>query len=69
MIDKPIPTYGANNKSFMLYLHYRKYYGHTTKNKEEVVIAIWDSTNECFYEKHTGDEIDNRDIAKWWKDI
>lgn len=68
IIDEPIPTYGSNNKLFILCLSYRKYYGHITKDINEVVVAIWDSTNECFYEKDIGIEIDSRDISMWLKD-
>ena len=35
----------------------------------EVVTAVWDSVNECFYESKTKKEVDSRDIAEWWKDI
>ena len=35
----------------------------------EVVTAVWDSVNECFYESETKKEVDSRDIAEWWKDI
>ena len=35
----------------------------------EVVTAVWDSANECFYESKTKKEVDSRDIAEWWKDI
>lgn len=69
LIDEPIPTYGMNGESFMLSLHYQSYYGHITKTSNEVVIATWDSINECFYEKDTGIEIDKRDIAMWWKEV
>lgn len=67
-INQQIPTYGMNGKSFKLYLKYQKYYGHSLKNANEVVIGIWDSVNECFFEKNTGVEIDDRDIAMWWQE-
>jgi len=69
VVDEPVPTYGMNGKSFLLNLYFKNYYGHTTLTCDKVVTAIWDSTNECFYEKDTGNEIDNRDITEWWKDI
>lgn len=69
IFDEPIPTYGMNGKSFLLGLHYQKYYGHNTLKDYDVVTAIWDSVNECFYESMTGKRIDNRDIVEWWKDI
>lgn len=31
------------------------------------VMAIWDSTNECFFEKETRLRIRNEDIYMWWK--
>ena len=69
VVDEPIPTYGMNGKTFLLNLHYQKYYGHNALVDNEVVTAIWDSLNECFYESKTKKEIDSRDIADWWKDI
>lgn len=68
MFEAPIPTYGMNGKTFKLYLKYQKYYGHSLKNDHEVIIGIWDSVNETFFEKNTNAEIDNRDIAMWWKE-
>ena len=43
--------------------------GNNTLKDNEVVIAVWDSVNECFYESNTKKDIDSRDIAEWWKDI
>lgn len=68
VVDEAIPTYGMNGKSFILYLRYQKYYGHTTKANDEVIVATWDSINECFYEKDTDNEVDNKDIVMWWKE-
>ena len=67
--EEPIQTYGMNGKTFLLNLHYQNYYGHNTLKRNEVVSGIWDSINECFYEKDTGKEIDSRDITAWWKDM
>lgn len=69
--DEAIQTYGKHGERFLLCLCYKKYYGHTTATaaKSEVVTAIWDSINECFYETKTGLEIDNRDIVQWWKEL
>lgn len=69
VVDEPIPTYGKNGESFLLYLKYQPYYGHSIPREDETVAAIWDSVNECFYESKTMTEIDSRDIADWWKDI
>lgn len=69
IVDEPIPTYGMNGKTFLLNLHYQEYYGHNVLRNNEVVTAIWDSINECFYESKTKKDIDRRDIAEWWKDI
>ena len=69
ILDEPIPTYRMNGKTFLLNLYYQKYYGHNTLKDNEVVAAIWDSVNECFYESKTKKEIDSRDISEWWKDI
>lgn len=64
--DKPIPTYGNHGKEFLLNLKYCKYFGHDVNESGEVVVAIWDSFSECFYEKETSLAIDNMDIVQWW---
>ena len=69
VIDEPIPTYGMEGRIFLLNLYYREYYGHNVSKNSEVVDAVWDSINECFYELKTNKEICNRDISEWWKDI
>lgn len=69
VVDEPVPTYGMNGKTFLLNLYYRKYYGHNILRDHEIVTAVWDSVNECFYESKTQKDIDSRDIAEWWKDI
>ena len=69
VVDEPVPTYGMDGKTFLLNLCYQKYYGHDTLKDNEVVTAVWDSVNECFYESKTKQEVDSRDIAEWWKDI
>lgn len=69
VIDEPIPTYGMDGKAFLLTLYYKEYYGHNISKNIEVVTAIWDSVNECFYESKTKKEIDSMDIAEWWRDI
>lgn len=66
--DEPIPTYGMHGKTFLLNLEYGKYFGHDTNKTGEVVTAVWDSLEECFYEKETGLAIDDRDIIQWWKE-
>ena len=53
VVDEPVPTYGMDGKTFLLNLCYQKYYGHDTLKDNEVVTAIWDSDNECFYESKT----------------
>lgn len=68
VIDEPIPTYGMNGRTFLLNLYYKEYYGHNVLRSSEVVTAVWDSINECFYESKTGKNIDSEDIAEWWKD-
>ena len=65
--DEPIPTYGMDGRQFVLGLHFQSNYGHQTKKNDEVIFAIWDSVNECFFEKDTGIEVNDRDIVKWWK--
>ena len=67
--DEPIPTYGNHGKEFLLNLKYSRYFGHDNNKTREVVIAIWDSIEECFFEKETNLGIDDRDIIQWWKDI
>lgn len=69
VVDEPVPTYGMDGKTFLLNLYYQKYYGHNILKDNEVVTAVWDSVNECFYESNTKKDIDSRDIAEWWKDI
>lgn len=51
VIDEPIYTYGKHGEHFLLHLKYRRYYGHavTTKDEYEIVTALWDSVNECFF--------------------
>lgn len=65
---EPIPTRGNHGKEFLLNLEYGKWFGHYHNMTSEVVIAIWNSVEECFYEKVTGLAIDERDIIEWWKD-
>lgn len=68
--DEPIPTHGMNGKTFRLWICYREYYGHYTFEKGGSTInAIWDSTNECFYETNTMLEVDDREIVQWWKEL
>lgn len=62
---EPIPTYGMDNKRFRLTLSYRNYYGHNVSKQDEMVIGIWDSLNECFFEEKTYKEIDRQDIISW----
>ena len=69
VIDEPIQTYGMNGRKFLLNLYYQEYYGHNTVKHNEVVTAVWDSINECFYESKTKKKMDSKDIAGWWKDI
>lgn len=66
--NEPIPTYGMNGKKFLLSLHYKNYYGHNILKCNEVVTAIWDSINECFYEISTKKTINREDITEWWKE-
>lgn len=65
---EPIPTHGKHGEKFMLTLRYQIYYGHNTHEKDEVVIGVWNSACECFFEFTTHKEIDERDIAYWWKE-
>lgn len=67
-VDTPIPTCGNHGKEFLLNLEYCKYFGHDHNRSTEIVIGIWDSVLECFFEKETGMAIDERDIVQWWKD-
>jgi hypothetical protein len=67
--DRPIPTYGNHGKEFLLNLEYGKYFGHDSNKTSEVVTAIWDSTEDCFFEKETGLAIDDRDIVQWFDEI
>lgn len=62
----PIPTRGKHGKEFLLNLEYCKFFGHDHSKTSEVVTAIWDSCEECFFEKETGLAIDDRDIIEWW---
>lgn len=64
--DMPIITRGHHGEEFRLTLRYCQYYGHDSGKVSEVVTAIWDSINECFYEKETKLPIDERDIIEWW---
>ena len=66
--DMPIPTHGQHGKKFLLNLQYNKYFGHDIPCTGDVVVAIWDSVEECFFEKETGLAIDDRDIVEWWMD-
>lgn len=65
---EPIPTHGKHGEKFILTLSYQDFYGHNVTEMDEVVIGIWNSTCECFFEADTGKEIDERDIAYWWKE-
>ena len=70
ILDEGIPTYGKHGQTFLLYLRHKLYYGHELSGYEfETVTAIWNSVNECFYEKETKLEIDASEILEWWKDI
>ena len=66
--DMPVQTYGKHGKEFLLNLQYCKYFGHDNNKTGEVVTAIWDSVNECFFEKETGLAIDDKDIIEWWSE-
>lgn len=63
--EKPIQTYGMNGKTFLLKLKHGEYYGYSISQQEETVKAVWDSLNECFYEKETGSAILQSDIVEW----
>ena len=65
----PVPTYGKHGKEFLLNLQYSEYFGHNNNKTNEVVAAIWDSVEECFFEKHTGLAILEEDIVEWFKEI
>ena len=66
--DEPIPAYRQNNKTFRLLLQFHEYYGYEPYGNDNIcVMAIWDSTNECFFEKETRLRIRNEDIYMWWK--
>nr|DAN37357.1 MAG TPA: Heat shock protein HspQ shock protein, DNA BINDING [Caudoviricetes sp.] len=54
---------------YLLTLYFHKRYGYKIKKETECVIAVWDSSCECFRESTTKMEIDSRDISEWWKDI
>ena len=69
VIDEPIPTWGKNGHKFLLNLFFEPKYGHNTTPRPEVVTAVWNSINECFYEDKTNLPIDERDVSEWWKDI
>ena len=69
VVDEPVQTYGMDGKTFLLNIYYQKYYGYNILKDNEVVTAVWDSVNECFYESNTKEDIDSRYIAEWWKDI
>lgn len=65
----PIPLWGKNGKEFKLRLSFEEYYGYKPCRKhDEIVTAIWDSTNECFFEKNTKLPIRDEDIFEWWKE-
>lgn len=70
IVDEAVPTYGKHGQAFLLCLCHKVYYGHRLiRTKVETVVAIWDSVDECFYEKDTGFEINTNEIVEWWKDI
>lgn len=68
VFKQSIPTYGKHAKLFKLRLEYKKYYGHHNDYSTEDIICMWDGINECFFELQTHKEVDDRDIAYWWKD-
>lgn len=68
ILDYPIDTRGKNGKTFLLWLSYKNYYGHNLLRNGEVVKAVWNATDECFYEVNTMKEIDNSEIVQWWKE-
>lgn len=67
--DEPIPTYGMDGRTFRLWICYQAYYGHYILMSSNSISAIWDSTNECFYETSTMLEVDDREIVQWWKEL
>ena len=67
--DKPIPVYGKNGMEFMLALSFHEYYGYERYDTDDpVILAIWDSTNECFFEKRTGLKVRDEDILEWYNE-
>ena len=67
--DEPIPTYGKNGVLFKLFLSFHIYYGYEPYVTDDPLIeAVWDSLNECFFEKRTGLQVRNDDISMWWKE-
>lgn len=69
VFDESIPEYFKNGRPYLLTLYFHKRYGYKIEKDTECVIAVWDSSCECFRESTTKDEIDSRDISEWWKDI
>ena len=69
VFDEPIPEYFKNGMPYLLNLYFHERYGYKIKKDTECVIAVWDSSCECFRESTTKTEIDSRDISEWWKDI
>lgn len=63
--NQPIPTYGMNGKLFILQLSFEEYFGYICPNKTEIVEAVWDSLNECFFESKTRKRILNESIIAW----
>ena len=63
--ERPIPTYGKHGKEFLLSLKFKKYYGRDTRKTGDIVIGVWDSIDECFFEKVTRLPIDDREIVQW----
>ena len=49
VIDEPIPTDGKHGQKFLLNLFFKPQYGRNEVTKTEVVTAVWDSVNGCFY--------------------
>lgn len=66
--DGSVPTYGKHGSEFILLLEYKKYYGHAHLCGQEIVVAIWDSVTESFYEKKTHMRIADEDIIEWYKE-
>ena len=69
VFDEPIPEYFKNGRPYILTLYFHKRYGYKIEKDTECVIAVWDSSCECFRESTIKAEIDSRDISEWWKDI